>query len=64
MRGAGNYNVLDYYSCMTPLNPSYGNITDLCGNLVLDEGLEECEDGNIVNGDGCDSTCLVETGWE
>jgi len=30
-----------------------------CGNGVL-EGLEQCDDHNLVNGDGCSSTCLVE----
>ncbi len=24
---------------------------------------EECDDGNIVNGDGCSSTCQLETGY-
>lgn len=29
-----------------------------CGNGVLDEELgEECDDGNLVDGDGCDSDC-------
>ena len=23
-----------------------------------------CDDGNTDNGDGCSSTCTVETGWE
>lgn len=26
--------------------------------------LFECDDGNTVSGDGCSSTCLVETGYE
>lgn len=30
----------------------------VCGNGAL-EGLEECDDHNLVNGDGCSSTCLV-----
>lgn len=34
------------------------NIT-LCGDGIL-EGLEECDDGNVNNGDGCSSTCLNE----
>uniref|UniRef100_A0A0G4FIM4 PKD/REJ-like domain-containing protein n=1 Tax=Chromera velia CCMP2878 TaxID=1169474 RepID=A0A0G4FIM4_9ALVE len=25
---------------------------------------EECDDGNLVGGDGCSSDCRVETGWE
>lgn len=31
----------------------------LCGNGVLD-GDEQCDDGNVVNGDGCSAQCLLE----
>jgi cysteine-rich repeat protein len=31
-----------------------------CGNGTLDPG-EECDDGNPADGDGCSSTCRVET---
>lgn len=24
---------------------------------------ENCEDGNTVNGDGCNNACVVEIGW-
>ncbi len=34
----------------------------VCGNGLL-EGAA-CDDGNIIDGDGCSSTCTVETGWE
>ncbi len=36
-----------------------GDACDLqtCGNGVP-EGIEECDDGNVVAGDGCSSTCL------
>ena len=30
-----------------------------CGNASV-EGNEECDDGNTVNGDGCDSNCRIE----
>ncbi len=33
----------------------------ICGDSEPDIG-EECDDGNLSNGDGCDSTCLVEAG--
>lgn len=33
-----------------------------CGNGGK-EGTEQCDDGNKQNGDGCSSTCAVETGW-
>lgn len=30
-----------------------------CGNGILDAG-EECDDGNVVDGDGCSATCETE----
>ena len=34
----------------------------ICGDdYVL--SVEGCDDGNSVDGDGCNSSCLVETGW-
>lgn len=30
-----------------------------CGNGIVDAG-EECDDGNIVSGDGCSSACQIE----
>ena len=32
-----------------------------CGDGILDPG-EECDDGNVSNGDGCDASCALETG--
>jgi cysteine-rich repeat protein len=38
-----------------------------CGNgvveFVADGGVEGCDDGNLVNGDGCSSTCILQTGF-
>jgi fibro-slime domain-containing protein len=36
--------------------------TPTCGNGSLESG-EECDDGNLVNGDGCSSTCQIEPGF-
>ncbi|TVQ97277.1 MAG: DUF4215 domain-containing protein [Deltaproteobacteria bacterium] len=33
-----------------------------CGNGILEPG-EQCDDGNVEDGDGCSSTCRVEPGW-
>lgn len=39
-----------------------GACTSECGDgLVLGE---ECDDGNRLNGDGCDANCMVEVGYE
>ena len=33
-----------------------------CGDGVVGPG-EQCDDGNNASGDGCGSTCVVESGW-
>jgi cysteine-rich repeat protein len=35
----------------------------ICGDGVM-EGAEECDDGNLMNGDGCDATCEIEVPTE
>lgn len=35
------------------------NNDPVCGNATL-EGDETCDDGNLVNGDGCDTSCAIE----
>lgn len=34
----------------------------MCGDGVI-ESPEGCDDDNLLNSDGCSSTCTVETGW-
>jgi cysteine-rich repeat protein len=33
-----------------------------CGDGII-EASETCDDGNLVSGDGCDSSCMLESGW-
>lgn len=47
--GTGGNNACSAGVCTSPL----------CGNVVLDVG-EECDDGNTLNLDGCDSACKLE----
>ena len=35
-----------------------------CGDSVLEEDEEECDDGNVAVGDGCASDCTLEAGWQ
>ena len=37
----------------------FGNYFPVCGNDILDTG-EECDDGNVLDGDGCSSSCNIE----
>lgn len=40
---------------------STGDCSEICGDGI---DLEyQCDDGNVLNGDGCSSNCLVEPGW-
>jgi len=41
------------------LTTCVAGVCDLCGNGSLDGG-EECDDGNLANGDGCASDCTLE----
>lgn len=45
------------YNC-----PAQGDCTYTCGNGIL-EANEVCDDGNLVNGDGCTYLCQFEPGW-
>lgn len=38
-----------------------GSESDACGDGRIITGVEECDDGNSVNGDGCSSSCTVES---
>ncbi len=35
------------------------NLNGICGNNII-EFSEECDDGNLINGDGCSATCSFE----
>ena len=52
------------YSCSAESGPSDCEIVSqvVCGD-GLRAGLEWCDDGNTVDGDGCSATCHVEQGW-
>jgi fibro-slime domain-containing protein len=55
------------YTCPTPGQPCVLiSTTDasgpVCGNGKVEAG-ETCDDGNTVSGDGCSSTCQIETGY-
>ncbi len=41
-------------------NVNFGNVSLTCGNGAPDTG-EACDDGNLVNGDGCESDCRPTT---
>jgi len=40
---------------------SLGLCATECGDGILVEGVEVCDDGNLIDGDGCSSVCEIET---
>jgi fibro-slime domain-containing protein len=44
---------------LEPSGPACGD-----GEINQDAGVEECDDGNSLPGDGCSGNCLVEKYWE
>jgi len=38
----------------------YDDPEPFCGDGEVNQGWEQCDDGNLINGDGCSSTCQIE----
>ena len=55
---------VDGYFAATPgvYSVTFTYIAATCGNGMTGPG-ENCDDGNMANGDGCSSTCAVEPGY-
>ncbi len=61
--GTTNYTVITFTnpaditgSCTLTIN-----VPAVCGNSFIEQG-EACDDGNMMNGDGCNEDCLLENG--
>ena len=39
---------------------SVGECVAVCGDGIIQEDSEQCDDGNILDGDECDSLCQVQ----
>ncbi|MCH2108718.1 MAG: DUF4215 domain-containing protein [Polyangiaceae bacterium] len=50
-------------NCRFAPDCSAGACTSDCGDGILLGDLEECDDGNLLDGDGCNSSCQIEEGY-
>jgi cysteine-rich repeat protein len=50
------------YTCTFSTTGATSVCTEVCGGGI-DLGTFSCNDGNTLSGDGCSSTCVVETGY-
>ncbi|MFH2018847.1 MAG: DUF4215 domain-containing protein, partial [bacterium] len=61
--------MVGFFGILHLANATSGNInvqmsvpsSVVCGNGVVDVG-EQCDDGNVISGDGCSATCTTEGG--
>jgi fibro-slime domain-containing protein len=65
MRRFALLSVLWFFACGgTPAGvPDSGNGGDACGDGKV-TGIEVCDDGNAISGDGCSATCQIEPGYK
>ncbi len=64
---SGECQVEDNAICDGPKEGRHTCHTVKCGDSYVEmvgSKVEQCDDSNTVNGDGCSETCEVETGWE
>jgi cysteine-rich repeat protein len=48
----------------TPVGAYTLTLNNACGSGAYEGDLEQCDDGNGNNGDGCDDMCMIEDGYE
>lgn len=51
--GCDDGNAVNTDSCLSSCQPN------VCGDAIVNAGVETCDDGNVISGDGCDSNCKV-----
>jgi cysteine-rich repeat protein len=51
------------FSSESPKAVAYSPEQSICSDGFI-TGSEICDDGNLLDGDGCDSECNVEKGWQ
>ncbi|MBS3082272.1 DUF4215 domain-containing protein [Candidatus Pacearchaeota archaeon] len=50
--------ILVYQDCLNAGGQWYCAVPPICGNEIVEQG-EECDDGNLINGDGCSNQCII-----
>jgi len=59
---SSSYNLIPYLRCAQDYydgDGAYPHQPNICGNGII-EFNEQCDDGNLVSGDGCSATCGIE----
>lgn len=63
--GCAECNLIDPTDCATChaaigyISDGFGSCTALCGDGLTVSALQQCDDGNLVDNDGCSSICLI-----
>ena len=51
------------WTCENGTTTTISECFTTCGDKYI-RGIEQCEDWNSVDGDGCDQFCMIESGWK
>jgi cysteine-rich repeat protein len=57
------FSLIVFWQCFSGYMLKEGKCVGDCGDGAISNG-ETCDDGNAESGDGCNSTCHIECGWE
>ena len=55
--------MVDGWTC-TDVETEQSQCNAVCGDGKMQMAVEQCDDDNTDNGDGCSDTCTVEPGYE
>jgi cysteine-rich repeat protein len=50
-------------NCMAKYQFLVSTCVEICGDGYLMSKTYECDDGNLIDGDGCSSSCMTEVGY-
>jgi cysteine-rich repeat protein len=67
LRCGGPYKIRNGVCLPCDQFPGYYNDHEVCSEICgdgLNLGINECDDGNKIDGDGCSSICQIEPGWK
>jgi cysteine-rich repeat protein len=56
------YSVFLFFTLLGFVPPGAARADSVCGNGLIEVG-EDCDDDNVSSGDGCQSDCEVQSGW-
>jgi len=52
------------WTCTLGTSSTASTCSEICGDgIIFDKTNGKCDDGNVIDGDGCSSRCVTESNW-